>query len=126
MYNLNYTPTTLGVQSRRESISAGTRTRKVQYHCSRLSRQSFTVFTNIGKCYSQLCNTWLRTKSFTTNITTNITCLNHVSQIFMHVIARHVSTFFVFKQGGVVIFYVFLGCVTTPSVARLYSVKWME
>jgi hypothetical protein len=35
MYNLNYTPTTLGVQSRREMISGGTRTKKVEYHWSR-------------------------------------------------------------------------------------------
>jgi hypothetical protein len=35
MYNLNYTPkTTLGVQSWREIISGGTRTRKVEYRCS--------------------------------------------------------------------------------------------
>jgi hypothetical protein len=34
MYNLNYAPTTLGVQSRREIISGGTRTKNVEYHCS--------------------------------------------------------------------------------------------
>jgi hypothetical protein len=34
MYNLNYTPTTLGVQHWREIISGGTRTKKVEYHCS--------------------------------------------------------------------------------------------
>jgi hypothetical protein len=33
MYNLNYTPTTLGVQSWREIISGGTRTKKVEYRC---------------------------------------------------------------------------------------------
>jgi hypothetical protein len=32
MYNLDYTPTTLGVQSWREIISGGTRTKKVKYH----------------------------------------------------------------------------------------------
>jgi hypothetical protein len=32
MYNLNYAPT-LGVQSRREIISGGTRTKKVECHC---------------------------------------------------------------------------------------------
>jgi hypothetical protein len=31
MYNLNYAPTTLGVQSQREIISGGTRTKKVEY-----------------------------------------------------------------------------------------------
>jgi hypothetical protein len=34
MYNLNYTPTNLGVQSWREIISGGMRTKKVEYHCS--------------------------------------------------------------------------------------------
>jgi hypothetical protein len=34
MYNFNYTPTTLGVQSWREIISGGTQTKKVEYHCS--------------------------------------------------------------------------------------------
>ena len=37
MYNLNYAPTTLGVQSQREIICGGTRTKKVEYHCSRMS-----------------------------------------------------------------------------------------
>jgi hypothetical protein len=32
MYNFNYIPTTLGVQSWREIISGGTRTKKVEYH----------------------------------------------------------------------------------------------
>jgi hypothetical protein len=32
MYNLHYVPTTLGVQSWREIISGGTRTKKVEYH----------------------------------------------------------------------------------------------
>jgi hypothetical protein len=36
MYNLNYAPTTLRVQSWREIISAGTQTKKVEYHCSRV------------------------------------------------------------------------------------------
>jgi hypothetical protein len=36
MYNLHYVPTTLGVQSRREIISGGTRTKKVEYHCFRV------------------------------------------------------------------------------------------
>jgi hypothetical protein len=35
MYTLNYTPTTLGVQSWREIIF-GVREQKVEYHCSRL------------------------------------------------------------------------------------------
>jgi hypothetical protein len=35
MYNLNYAPTTLGVQSWREIICGGTRTKKVQYRCDR-------------------------------------------------------------------------------------------
>jgi hypothetical protein len=34
MYNLNYTPTTLGVQSWREIIFGGTWTKTVEYHCS--------------------------------------------------------------------------------------------
>jgi hypothetical protein len=34
MYNLNTTPTTLGVQSWREIMSRGTRTKKVEYLCS--------------------------------------------------------------------------------------------
>jgi hypothetical protein len=33
MYNLNYAPITSGVQSWREIISGGTRTKKVEYHC---------------------------------------------------------------------------------------------
>jgi hypothetical protein len=33
MYNLNYAPTILGVQSWREIISGGTRTKSVEYHC---------------------------------------------------------------------------------------------
>ena len=39
MYKLNYAPTTLGVQSRREIISGGTRTKKVEYHCTRVYRR---------------------------------------------------------------------------------------
>jgi hypothetical protein len=35
MYNLNYTPTTLGIQSWGEIISGGTRTKRVEYHWSR-------------------------------------------------------------------------------------------
>jgi hypothetical protein len=35
MYNLNYAPTTLGVQSWREIICGGTRTKKVEYRWSR-------------------------------------------------------------------------------------------
>jgi hypothetical protein len=35
MYNLHYVPTTLGVQSWREIISGGTRTKKVEYHWDR-------------------------------------------------------------------------------------------
>jgi hypothetical protein len=35
MYNLNYAPTTLGVQSWREIISGSMRTKKVEYHCSK-------------------------------------------------------------------------------------------
>jgi hypothetical protein len=38
MYNLNYTPTNLGVQSWREIISEGTWTKKVEYHWSRTGR----------------------------------------------------------------------------------------
>jgi hypothetical protein len=34
MYKLHYVPTTLGVQSWSEIISGGTRTKKVEYHCS--------------------------------------------------------------------------------------------
>jgi hypothetical protein len=34
VYNLNYGPTTLGVQSWREIICGGTRTKKVEYRCS--------------------------------------------------------------------------------------------
>jgi hypothetical protein len=41
MYNLNYTPTTFGVQSRREIISGGTGTKKVEYHCSSGLRVEF-------------------------------------------------------------------------------------
>jgi hypothetical protein len=37
MYNLNYTPTTFGVQSWGEIISEDTRTKKVEYHYSRQS-----------------------------------------------------------------------------------------
>jgi hypothetical protein len=36
LYNLNYTPIALGVQSWREITSGGTRTKKVQYHWSRI------------------------------------------------------------------------------------------
>jgi hypothetical protein len=35
MYNLNYTPKTLGVKSRTEIISGGTRTKEVEFHWSR-------------------------------------------------------------------------------------------
>jgi hypothetical protein len=35
VYNLNYTPTTLWVESWRDITSGGTRTKKVEYHCSR-------------------------------------------------------------------------------------------
>jgi hypothetical protein len=34
VYNLNYTPTALGVQSRREITSGGTRTKRVEDHRS--------------------------------------------------------------------------------------------
>jgi hypothetical protein len=34
MHNLNYTPTTLGVQIEEKLLSGGTRTKKVEYHCS--------------------------------------------------------------------------------------------
>jgi hypothetical protein len=52
MYNLNYAPTTLGVQSCREIISGGTRTKKFQYslnhsyieHCTLLYTTYFAVF----------------------------------------------------------------------------------
>jgi hypothetical protein len=37
MYNLNYPPTTLGVQSWRKIICGGTRTKKVEYHWHRWS-----------------------------------------------------------------------------------------
>jgi hypothetical protein len=36
MYNINYAATTLWVQSWRENVSGGRRTRKVEYHCSKL------------------------------------------------------------------------------------------
>jgi hypothetical protein len=42
MYNLNYAPTTMGVQSWRENISGGTRTKKVEYHCSRKLEQTIS------------------------------------------------------------------------------------
>jgi hypothetical protein len=42
MYKLNYTPTTLGVQSRKEIISGGTQTKKVEYRCYR-GHTSITV-----------------------------------------------------------------------------------
>jgi hypothetical protein len=45
MYNLNYTSATLGVQSWREIISGGTRTKKVEYHCSRRAQLYYTVET---------------------------------------------------------------------------------
>jgi hypothetical protein len=41
MYKLNYTPTTLGVQSRKEIISGGTQTKEVEYHWSRRSKILF-------------------------------------------------------------------------------------
>jgi hypothetical protein len=46
MYNFNYTPTTLGVQSWREIISGGTRTKKVEYCCSR----GCSAYTAIPSC----------------------------------------------------------------------------
>jgi hypothetical protein len=39
MYNLNYAPTALGVQSWSENLSMGARTEKVEYHCSRVWRR---------------------------------------------------------------------------------------
>jgi hypothetical protein len=36
MYNLNYAPTTLGVQIELKSVSRGKGGKKVEYHCSRL------------------------------------------------------------------------------------------
>jgi hypothetical protein len=47
MYNLSYTPTTLGVQSWREIISGGTRTKKVEYHWSRHYR-GWVVRTSVS------------------------------------------------------------------------------
>jgi hypothetical protein len=41
MYNLNYTPTILGVQIWRDIISGGTRTNKVDYHWSSRSVYSY-------------------------------------------------------------------------------------
>jgi hypothetical protein len=43
MYNLHYVPTTLGVQSWREIISGGMRTKKVEYH----SYRSLWAFVNM-------------------------------------------------------------------------------
>ena len=45
MYNLNYAPTTLGVQSRREIKSEGTRTKKVEYRCKCLVTSLASVCT---------------------------------------------------------------------------------
>jgi hypothetical protein len=59
MYNLNYTPTTLGVQSLREIISGGTQTKKVEYHCSRQQNvsetQSVLVLRLGGETPTLLC-----------------------------------------------------------------------
>jgi hypothetical protein len=53
MYDLNYTPTTLGVQSWREIISGGMRTNKVEYHCSRLLKSGITYTFCIPENESQ-------------------------------------------------------------------------
>jgi hypothetical protein len=55
MYNLNYTPTTLGVQSLREIISGGTGTEKVEYHCTRARTLDFeTLYGNRSLKNAQL------------------------------------------------------------------------
>ena len=43
MYNLNYAPSTLGVQSWRENICGGTRTQRVEYQCPRRVQSSATA-----------------------------------------------------------------------------------
>jgi hypothetical protein len=45
LYNLNYAQTTLWVQSWRENTSGRTRTKKVEYHCSKTQSINFDVLT---------------------------------------------------------------------------------
>jgi hypothetical protein len=52
MHNLNYTPTTLGVQSCREIISGGTQTKKVEYHCSGVWVLLYSICTDASSHYS--------------------------------------------------------------------------
>jgi hypothetical protein len=62
MHNLYYTLTTLGVQSWREIISGGTRTKKVEYHCInvcfsryysvRLCRIAFLYISTLLRAYT--------------------------------------------------------------------------
>jgi hypothetical protein len=47
---MNYVPTTLGVQSWREIISGGTRTKKVEYHWPSLTQ---TVLTDAKHRYDE-------------------------------------------------------------------------
>jgi hypothetical protein len=57
MYNLNCVPTILGVQSSREIISGGTRTKKVEYHCYR-------VYLNMTLYCIVLAYVWRSHKAF--------------------------------------------------------------
>jgi hypothetical protein len=53
MYNLNYAPTTLGVQIWREIICGGTRTKKVEYRWVRTIGEFFNI--KAGSSYSGVC-----------------------------------------------------------------------
>jgi hypothetical protein len=60
MYNLNYTPTTLGVHSWREIISGGTLPKKVEYHCLE-SGGPHSRFRRCGKDNENLASAGNRT-----------------------------------------------------------------
>jgi hypothetical protein len=58
VYNLNYAPTTLGVQSWREIICGGTRTKKVEYYWSRGVLPSVVCLSECDREASILRKPW--------------------------------------------------------------------
>jgi hypothetical protein len=71
MYNLNYAPTSLGVQSRREIISGGTRTTKVEYHCHTVYKSRKIVATEPNDLHLRLL---LETAFATKAISDSVQC----------------------------------------------------
>jgi hypothetical protein len=66
MYNLNYAPTTLRVQSWREIICGGTRTKKFEYHCLREIKSSaaYTWFITTTRDASGFLYFWQTWRAF--------------------------------------------------------------